>query len=74
MDTLHIMGVFEGEEPLVKAFRRMKEEKVEMADVFTPFPIHEVLENHGRKSKMTIAAWFYGLFAALGVFFTSSAK
>lgn len=66
-DTLHILGVFDGEEPLVQAFRKMKEEEVEMSDIFTPFPIHEVLENHGRKSKMTIAAWFYGLFAALAV-------
>lgn len=66
-DTEHILGVFEGEEPLVNAFRKMKEEEIEMTDIFTPFPIHEVLEKHGRKSKMTIAAWFYGLFAALGV-------
>ncbi len=66
-DTEHLLGVFDGEESLVSAFRKMKEEEVEIADVFTPFPIHEVLENHGKKSKMTIAAWFYGLFAALGV-------
>lgn len=66
-DTEHLLGVFDGEEPLLTAFRKMKEEKVEIADVFTPFPIHEVLENHGKKSKMTIVAWLYGLFAAVGV-------
>lgn len=66
-DTAHIMGVFDGEDELIAAFRKLKEEEVEMCDVFTPFPIHEVLENLGRKSKMTIAAWFYGLFAALGI-------
>ena len=67
MDTQHILGVFDGEEPLVKAFRKLREEQVEISDIFTPFPIHEVLHHHGRKSKMTLAAWFYGLFAALAV-------
>ena len=67
MENQHIMGVFDGEELLVNAFRKMKEEGIEIKDVMTPFPIHEILENHGRKSKMTYAAWFYGLFATLGV-------
>ncbi|MCK4748369.1 MAG: DUF3341 domain-containing protein, partial [Bacteroidales bacterium] len=28
---------------------------------------HEILENHGRKSRITIVGWFYGFFASLGV-------
>lgn len=67
MDTKYILGVFDTEDDLLAAFRKMKEEEVEIEDVFTPYPIHEVLEKHGRKSKITIVGWFYGLFAALGV-------
>lgn len=67
MENKHLIGVFDGEEPLVTAFRKMKEEGIEIEDVFTPFPLHEVLEHHGRKSRMTHAAWFYGFFAALAV-------
>jgi len=67
MENRHLIGVFDGEEQLLAAFRKLKQEGVEMEDVFTPFPIHEVLEHHGRKSKMTHAAWFYGFFAALSV-------
>ncbi|MFZ5939352.1 MAG: DUF3341 domain-containing protein [Bacteroidota bacterium] len=67
MENKHLIGVFDGEEPLVAAFRKMKEEGIEIEDVFTPFPLHEVLEHHGRKSRMTHAAWFYGFFAALSV-------
>lgn len=67
MEKQHILGVFDGEEVLVSAFRKMKEEGIEIEDVMTPFPIHEILENHGRKSKMTIAAWLYGLFAIISV-------
>lgn len=63
----HILGVFDGEEPLVKAFRELKKHEVEISDVFTPFPVHEILENHGKKSNIITLSWFFGLFAALGV-------
>ncbi len=63
----HLMGVFDGEDPLVEAFDKLRDEKVEMADFFTPFPIHHILEHHGRKSRLITVSWFYGLFAALGV-------
>ncbi len=67
MEAQYLIGVFDEEEAMLTAFRRMKEEKLEIEDVFTPYPIHEVLDNHGKKSKITIVGWFYGLFAALGV-------
>ncbi|MFC2080216.1 DUF3341 domain-containing protein [Bacteroidota bacterium] len=66
-EKLHIMGVFNDEEPLLVAFRELQKEKVEISDVFTPFPVHEVLEHHGRKSRIITASWFFGLFAAVGV-------
>ena len=61
------MGVFDEEDALLTAFRKMKEEGLEIEDVFTPYPVHEILENHGRKSKLTIVGWFYGFFSSLGV-------
>ena len=67
MEAQYILGVFDQEEQLLAAFRRMKEEAMEIEDVFTPYPVHEVLEKHGKKSKITIVGWFYGLFAALVV-------
>ncbi len=66
MDKEYIIGVFDKEDSMLSAFRRMKDEALEIEDVFTPYPIHEILENHGKKSKITIVGWFYGLFAALG--------
>jgi len=67
MDATFILGVYEQEEALLDAFRKLKEEKIEIEDVFTPYPVHEILEKHGRKSRMTIIGWFYGFFAALAV-------
>lgn len=66
-DKKQLLGVFSDEEPLLAAFRKFKEEKVEISDVFTPFPIHEVLENHGKKTRIITLSWFYGFFAALAV-------
>jgi hypothetical protein len=67
MDTQYLIGVFDDEESMVAAFRKMKEESLEIEDVFMPYPIHEILDKHGRKSRITIVGWFYGLFASLGV-------
>lgn len=67
MESQYLLGVFDGEDALLDAFRKMKEEKIEIEDVFTPYPVHEILENHGRKSRITIVGWFYGFFASLGV-------
>ena len=67
MDAQYLMGVYDSEDSLVEAFREMKKENIEIEDVFTPYPVHEILEKHGRKSKITIVGWFYGLFASLGV-------
>ncbi len=49
MEAQYLIGVFDEEESMLTAFRRMKEEELEIEDVFTPYPIHEVLENHARK-------------------------
>lgn len=67
MDAQYLLGVFEKEDALLTAFRKMKDQHIEIEDIFTPYPVHEILENHGRKSRLTIVGWLYGLFASLGV-------
>ena len=67
MDSEYLLGVFGDEETLLAAFRQMKEQEIEIEDVFTPYPVHEILEKHGRKSRITIVGWFYGFFATIGV-------
>ena len=67
MDAQYLIGVFEKEETLIAAFRKMKEQGIEIEDVFTPYPVHEILEKHGRRSRITIVGWFYGFFASIGV-------
>lgn len=66
-ENMHLLGVFDDEEPLVEAFRELQKNKIEIDDIFTPFPVQEILEHHGRKSRIITVSWFYGLFAALAV-------
>jgi len=67
MDSKYLIGVFEAEETMMAAFRKMQEQEIEIEDVFTPYPVHEVLEKHGRRSRITIVGWFYGFFATIAV-------
>jgi hypothetical protein len=67
MDSAYLIGVFDEEETMLSAFRKLREQEIEIEDVFTPYPVHEILEKHGRKSRITIVGWFYGFFASLAV-------
>ena len=67
MDSAYLLRIFDEEESKLSAFRLMKEQEIEIEDVFTPYPVHEVLENHGRKSRITIVGWLYGFFATIAV-------
>ncbi len=52
---------------MVSALRKLRERKIAVEEAYTPYPIHEVLHLMGKESKITLAAWFYGLFAVVSV-------
>jgi hypothetical protein len=67
MSKDYILGVFNDEATLVDAFEKVKEKGIQPVEVYTPYPIHEILEGMGKKTKITHAAFFFGLFAAIGI-------
>lgn len=67
MNKNYILGVFKDEESLVSAFEKVKEKGVLPVEVYTPYPVHEILEGMGNKTRISHAAFFFGLFAAIGV-------
>lgn len=67
MNKNYILGVFKDEESLVSAFEKVKEKGITPREVYTPYPVHEILEGMGNKTRITHAAFFYGLFAAIGI-------
>jgi len=67
MSKDYILGVFKDEESLVEAFEKVKGKGILPVEVYTPYPVHEILEGMGKKTRITHAAFFYGLFAAIGI-------
>lgn len=67
MSKDYILGVFKDEESLVEAFDKVKEKGILPVEVYTPYPVHEILVGMGNKTRITHAAFFYGIFAALGI-------
>ena len=67
MNNDYILGVFADEESLVEAFGKIKGKGILPVEVYTPYPIHEILEGMGKKTRISHAAFFYGLFATIGI-------
>lgn len=67
MNKDYILGVFENEESLVSAFEKVKEKGILPVEVYTPYPVHEILEGMGNKTRITYAAFFFGVFAVIGI-------
>ncbi len=61
----YIVGVYDDEEPLVKAAKTFKEKGVRVKDVYTPYPIHDIISIQGETSKLTLAAYIYGWIGAV---------
>jgi hypothetical protein len=60
----YMVGVFKDEFDLVKAFDQVKASGNKIDEVFTPYPVHEVIVKMGRRTHISHAAFFYGVFGA----------
>lgn len=67
MNKEYILGVFKDEESLVEAFEKVKQKGILPLEVYTPYPVHEILEGMGNKTHISHAAFFFGLFSAAGI-------
>jgi hypothetical protein len=67
MNKQYIISVFNDEAALLAAIKKVKEAGAEIAEIYTPYPIHEAIEAMGKKSRFTLAAFLFGFTGALGV-------
>lgn len=67
MSKNYILGVFDDEATLVDAFQKVKAKGILPVEVYTPYPIHQILEGMPTRTKITHAAFVYGLLAATGI-------
>jgi len=64
-----ILGIFETEELFLSTLKKIIEEKIEVNEVFTPYPIHEVFKILKRKTNI---AYFTFFFVVLGLIISYS--
>jgi ActD protein len=62
-----ILGIYENEDSLVSALEQLKTERVEISEVFMPYPVDKVFDILEKKSRFPIATF---LFALLGLLFS----
>lgn len=56
------IGIFDDEEKFISSLKRLKEQKHSVYEVFTPYPVNEVLHLLKRRTRLPTAAYFFGLF------------
>ena len=65
MNKKYLVGVFDNEHTLIDAFDKALAKGVVIEEVYTPYPIHEILTVMKTKTNITTAAFFYGVFAVV---------
>jgi hypothetical protein len=55
------IGIFDDEGKFISAIRSLQDQKLQIFDVFTPYPVHEVFHLLKRRSRLPTAAYFFGL-------------
>lgn len=64
-----LYGLYNDEEELLTAVKKAKEDHLEIMDVYTPFPVHNMEHAMGlSESRLHIAGFVYGLLGTLTAF------
>ncbi len=61
--TSTIVGIFDNEDKLLGSIKSFLDKGIPVSDVITPYPIHEVFDLLKVKTRIPVAAFFYGIFA-----------
>ena len=67
MNTTHIIGVFDSKTDLLAGIEKAKSKNFIIDEIYTPYPVMEAIDALERKSRFTLAAFFYGFAAVVGV-------
>lgn len=69
MSKQFLLGVYDDEQPVLKAVRELRMKGIKVYDVYSPFAIHGMDEALGlKRTRLTVAAFIYGLLGlALGM-------
>jgi hypothetical protein len=65
MQKINIIGIYDDQDVVVAAAKKLKEKEVPIKNVFSPFPIHDLWEVLGLKTRLPITTFIYG---TVGIF------
>lgn len=61
------IGIFDNEDKFVSCAKALQEEGFKIFEVFSPYPVNEVIHLLKRKTRLPTAAYFFGLSAIIAV-------
>lgn len=59
------VGIYDDEEKFISSLKILKENNFNVYEVFTPYPMHEVFHLLKTRSRIPLAAYFFGLFGII---------
>lgn len=68
MEQNNIIGIYDDPDVLVAAARKLKENDVSIKNVFSPFPIHELWEILGMKTRLPLLTFIYGTTGFIAIY------
>lgn len=63
-----IIGIYKEEELLVVALKKICETEIEVNEVYTPYPVHEIFKLMKRKTRLPIATFIFALSGFIGFY------
>lgn len=67
MKSNYLVSIFNDEDTLLAAIRRIKGTGFKITEIYTPYPVIEAIEAMGKKSRFAFAAFIFGFLGAVGV-------
>ncbi len=67
MNATHIIGVFDSKHELLVGIEGAQDKNFNIEEIYTPYPVMEAMDALKRKSSFTLAAFFFGFVAVVGV-------
>jgi len=68
MESTNIIGIYDDPDVLVAAAKKLKENEVRIKNVYTPFPIHELWEVLGLKTRLPVLTFIYGTTGLIAIY------
>jgi membrane glycosyltransferase len=68
MEKINIIGIYDDPDVLVAAAKKLKEKDVRIKNIFSPFPIHELWEVLGLKTRLPVMTFIYGTLGIITIY------